>query len=180
MQDAGWSAAVSVGRRRSLRPRQLRLGAGVTRGGRPRFAVQGPRGRPGGPERRGLQGALGPGPGSSGPLVLWGGSDPSRGRAGRGRSGGAGRARAVAERTLRTPDGYPELSDAARSAGKRLAGPTFIPFHVPPSFLQSLSLFWPHALIRLHAECRGSFSLFPIRFLQRVFTFAFLTWDFLS
>lgn len=52
VRDAGWSAAVSVGRRRWLRPRRLRLGAGVTRGGRPRGAVQGPGGPRGGSERK--------------------------------------------------------------------------------------------------------------------------------
>lgn len=118
VRDAGWSAAVSVGRRRSLRPRRrrrLRFGAGVTRGGRPRGAVQGPGGPRGGSERKrcgcGLRWEPGRRPWGS--QSFGEGFDPSLGCAGSGRSREVGGARAVASRALRTPAGRPELSDVA-------------------------------------------------------------------
>ena len=128
VRDAGWSAAVSGGWRRSLRPRP---GPGVTRGGHPRVAVQGPGGPGGGREWRRLRAALGAGGGGSGrcPRDSW---SSGRGPTGRGarqeRRSGEGKSGRCKDR--RTP-----LSPVRRRRPGRWGeafGADFTPFPSPP------------------------------------------------
>lgn len=138
---------MSVGRCCPLRPRRLGLGAGVVRGAggqvRSRVWVA----HAAAPSRGGcgLRGGrarvlCAPGPA--------GGVRRGERRPGPGRSGGTGKG--ASNRCADTSDpGWVSCIRRRRAAaGERLLGPSFIPFQVlPPSVLQPLSLFWPHALI---------------------------------
>lgn len=114
-------------------------------------------------------------PGTPGPP---GGVRLDEGRGGRGRSGGAGRARAGVARTVGPR--CPQLGDAARPLGRGSRGGLYSLSKSPLSVC-SPSPFSNHMPSSAFKRSSGGGSFTPPRppfdFLNRVFTFVFFTWD---